>query len=456
MFQQSALRCHGPHFAPPVVVTNADFRFIVTQQLAAVGVNPGAVLIEPAARNTAPALLAAALSIAQTDPNALILATPSDHYLTRQNTFHQTVLRGIKAAKDGRLVTFGITPDQPETGYGYLELSKKTGAHDTVPLKQFVEKPSATKAAEMLEAGNFMWNSGIFLYSAAALIQAFEKYAPDILSDVTTALERGEPDLGFLRLAPDPWEDCADISIDYAIMEKADNLSVAVHDGDWSDLGGWEAVHQHGTEDGTENDNGVVTSGSVTAVDCEQSLLRSESGNLHLVGLGLSNIIAVAMPDAVLIADRDKAQDVGQLVQKLRLDQVAQANTFPKAHRPWGAFETLIRGERFQVKRIVVNPGAALSLQSHVHRAEHWIVVSGTARVTVGEEIRLLSENESIFVPLGVVHRLENPGKMPMELIEVQTGPYLGEDDILRYDDMYARSRAHAKDAPELWVKDFA
>lgn len=435
LFQQCARRYAGKVFGAPVVLTNADFRFIVSQQLSAEGIEPAAILIEPAARNTAPAILAAALTVARDDPARLVLAAPSDHFIQQAEIFRETVARGADAARSGRIVTFGVAPDRPETGYGYLELESGAEGSAAVPLKRFVEKPSRERAEEMVAAGNFMWNSGIFLFAAQTLIDAFEQLAPKMLKQVRRAVEDAVPDLGFLRLSPDPWMTCEDISVDYAIMEKADNLSVTVHDGDWSDLGGWEAVRQHGEMDET----GLVADGSVTAVDCEGSLLRSESEGLRLVGLGLRNIVAVAMPDAVLVADRSQVQDVGRVVKTLRAENVPQADAFPKDHRPWGFFETLILGGRFQVKRIVVNPGAALSLQSHVHRAEHWIVVSGTARVTVDDEVRLVSENESVFIPLGAVHRLENPGRMPMELIEVQTGSYLGEDDIVRYEDVYAR-----------------
>jgi mannose-1-phosphate guanylyltransferase/mannose-6-phosphate isomerase len=285
-----------------------------------------------------------------------------------------------------------------------------------------------------------MWNSGIFLYSAKTLIEAFKTHAPEMLEHVKAAVSKAEPDLGFLRLAKKPWAKCEDISIDYAIMEKFESLSVVVHEGDWSDLGGWAALRDHSDAD----ENGVSTSGSVTSMDCTNTLLRSESEYLHLVGLGLSDIIAVAMPDAVLIANKDRAQDVGKVVKKLRQENVKQANAFPVDHRPWGFFETLTLSGRFQVKRIVVKPGAALSLQSHMHRSEHWIVVAGTARVTIDEKVVLLTENQSVYIPLGAIHRMENPGKVPMELIEVQTGVYLGEDDIIRYEDIYAR-----KDGPK-------
>jgi mannose-1-phosphate guanylyltransferase/mannose-6-phosphate isomerase len=441
LYQQSATRLNGAGFTAPVIVTNSDFRFIVTQQLADTGIDPGPILIEPEARNTAPALLAAALVIAQNDPNGLILATPSDHYIQDSMQFCETVLKGTAAAMDGKIVTFGVTPTRPETGYGYLELpvvsEPDTGNSDAVALVGFVEKPNLENAQRMIAEGRFLWNSGVFLYTAKTLIDAFKTYSPELLKAAQTAVSNATTDLGFLRLEADAWAQCEDISIDFAIMEKADNLVVVTHHGDWSDLGGWEAVRQH--TDLTKD--GVGIHGAVLAVDCKDTLLRSENDSVQLVGLGLENIVAVAMNDAVLVADRSRVADLGSVVKQMRANDVRQADTFPRDFRPWGFFETLTLSNRFQVKRIVVNPGAALSLQSHVHRSEHWIVVAGTARVTIDDRIELLSENQSIYIPLGAVHRMENPGKVPMELIEVQTGSYLGEDDIIRYEDVYARGQ---------------
>ncbi|VAW04749.1 Mannose-1-phosphate guanylyltransferase / Mannose-6-phosphate isomerase [hydrothermal vent metagenome] len=435
LFQQSAQRLYGAGFNPPLIITNSDFRFIATQQLEEVGVDPGAILLEPSARNTAPALLAAALVAAQEGRECLMLATPSDHYITDNDAFVATMNRGAEAARTGRIVTFGISPDRPETGYGYLEIGEGSGP--ARPLERFIEKPVLERAEAMLAAGGYLWNAGVFLYTAKTLINAFETHQPAMLALVRKAVEQATPDLGFLRLAAGPWDACEDTSIDFAIMEHADNLVVVEHTGDWSDLGGWEAVLQHSRLDG----DGVATHGPARAVDCRDTLLRSENDAQHLVGLGLNNIVAVAMPDAVLVADRSRVADLGQVVKTMRAEAVPQADAFPKDHRPWGYFETLILQGRFHVKRIVVNPGATLSLQSHVHRAEHWIVVSGTARVTVDDAVNLVSENQSVYIPLGAVHRLENPGLLPMELIEVQTGAYLGEDDIVRYEDVYARSR---------------
>ncbi|MFK7837011.1 MAG: mannose-1-phosphate guanylyltransferase/mannose-6-phosphate isomerase [Sulfitobacter sp.] len=441
LFQQSSKRLSGNGFASPVVVTNSDFRFIATQQLNDAGIDPGAILIEPEARNTAPALLAAALVAAQTDPSALMLAAPSDHYITQADVFCDSVRRGVDAAKAGQIVTFGIKPDKPETGYGYLELGEGE-AHGALPLNRFVEKPQLAEAERMVASGDYLWNAGIFMYAAETLIDAFATHAPDMLAHVQASVNAAQPDLGFLRLDPEAWAKCEDISVDFAIMEKVSNLSVIAHEGDWSDLGGWNAVHQHADIDG----NGVAIQGTAHAVECKDTLLRSESGAVQLVGLGLDNIVAVAMPDAVLVADRRRTSTLGDVVKQMRATAVPQADNFPKDHRPWGFFETLILSASFQVKRIVVNPGAALSLQSHKFRSEHWIVVVGTAKVTVGETLetvqaQLVHENESVYIPLGAIHRMENPGDTPMELIEVQTGSYLGEDDIIRYEDVYSRGQ---------------
>ncbi|WP_334192404.1 mannose-1-phosphate guanylyltransferase/mannose-6-phosphate isomerase [Pararhodobacter sp.] len=437
LFQASARRLSGPDFARPLVLTNSDFRFIVTEQLAAAGIDPGAVLIEPEGKNTAPAVLAAALWLAREDPAALMLVAPSDHVVPDAPAFRAAVELGRPAALAGKLVTFGIAPDHAETGYGYLELAEclDGAAPRVMDLLRFVEKPDLARAEAMVASGRHLWNAGIFLFSAAAIIEAFRTHAPELMEPVAASLDAARPDLGFLRLDPAAWGRVRDISIDYAVMERADNLAVVPYAGGWSDLGGWDAVWRTGARD----QNGVVTTGHATAIDCRDSLLRSEDSRVELVGLGLQNIIAVAMPDAVLVADASRAQDVKRVVTALKAKHARQAEAFPRDHRPWGWYESLVLSERFQVKRIVVHPGAALSLQSHHHRAEHWIVVSGTAEVTIGTEVRLVTENQSVYIPLGTVHRMKNPGKVPMVLIEVQTGAYLGEDDIIRYQDDYAR-----------------
>jgi len=437
LFQASAQRLTGKDFTAPMVLTNSDFRFIVTEQLSEIGVDPGSILIEPTGKNTAPAVLAAALYLEKTDPDGLLLIAPADHVVPDAEAFRAAVLAGVPAAQNGQLVTFGIKPTHAETGYGYLELTGNPGDFSAraLPLSRFVEKPDASHAQDMLDAGTFLWNAGIFLFSVKTILAAFRAHAPNLMAPVQAAIDQAQPDLGFLRIAPAPWEKVEDISIDYAVMERAENLAVVPFSDGWSDLGGWDAVLRETGQDA----RGVALSGAATALDCDNTLLRSEDNTLEIVGIGLKNIVAIAMPDAVLIADADRAQDVKLAVTALKEKQAKQAESFPKDHRPWGWFESLVVGERFQVKRIVVHPGAALSLQSHHHRSEHWIVVEGTAKVTIDDEVKLVSENQSVYIPLGAVHRMENPGKLPMVLIEVQTGSYLGEDDIIRYEDVYAR-----------------
>ncbi len=435
LFQASALRLSGPDFAAPLVLTNSDFRFIVTEQLQGAGIDPGAILIEPEGRNTAPAILAAALYLRAQGSDDPMLVAPSDHVVPDAAAFRAAVAAGLPAAEAGRIVTFGITPTRPETGYGYLETGAAPQAATLTDLTRFVEKPDEARATEMLAAGNYLWNAGIFLLRPSTLIAAVAEHAGDLTAPVQAAVDEARADLGFLRLDPAAWAGARDVSIDYAVMERAGNLSVVPFDGGWSDLGGWDAVWREAGPDA----DGVVTSGPATAIDCEASLLRSEAEGLEIVGIGLKNVMAIAMPDAVLVADMDRAQDVRLAVDALKARGAKQATAFPKDHRPWGWFETLVLDDRFQVKRIMVHPGAALSLQSHVHRSEHWIVVAGTAKVTVNSEVRLLTENQSVYIPLGAVHRMENPGKVPMVLIEVQTGAYLEEDDIVRYEDVYAR-----------------
>lgn len=442
LFQLSAKRLHGDEngvsFGPLCVITGSDFRFIVTEQLAEIGVDPGVILIEPEGRNTAPAVLAAALYLSKQDPEATMLVAPSDHVVPDTAAFHAAVEQGMRAVEAGKIVTFGIKPTHAETAYGYLELASEpdeTGS--AVDLKQFVEKPDIESADAMIEAGTFMWNAGIFLFKAKDIIAAFAKYCLPLTGPVGQAVDDAKPDLGFLRLAAEPWSRAEDISIDYAVMEQAENLAVVPFSSGWSDLGGWDAVWRE--SDGDEN--GVVTSGDATAIECEHSLLRSESDTVEIVGVGLKNVMAIAMNDAVLVADMSRGQDVKKAVAALKAKGAAQATTFPTDHRPWGWFESLAVGSRFQVKRIHVHPGAALSLQSHFHRSEHWIVVAGTARVTIDDTVTLVTENQSIYLPLGCVHRMENPGKLPMVLIEVQTGSYVGEDDIIRYEDIYDRGQ---------------
>ena len=445
LFQNTLRRLSGPAFSTPLIMTNERFRFLAQEQAEAIGLSDAQIYLEPAVRDTAPAILTAALTL-QDVPDALMLVAPSDHLVREPDKLHTAIMAGVPAARDGALITFGVQPARPSTSFGYLELAIGSGAPEpgqAVELHAFREKPEAAAAAEMLAAGNCLWNAGVFLFRVGDILAAYETDAPDLIAPCRAALAAAEPDLGFIRLGAEEYEKARRISIDYAVMEKADNLAAVAFDAGWSDLGSWDGLLTElasGELNGdATTERGVVCTGNATATDCENTLLRCEEDNIQLVGLGLKNIAAVAMRDAVLVVDLDHAQEVKQVVADLRAAGCAQADDYPRFFRPWGWYETLGLGDRFQVKRIMVKPGGVLSLQSHVHRAEHWVVVAGTARVVVGEDTRLLTENESVYIPLGATHRMENPGKVPMYLIEVQTGIYLGEDDIVRYEDIYHR-----------------
>lgn len=437
LFQSTVQRLSGQGFRRPVLLTSEDYRFIVTEQMGGAGVLPEAIFIEPEPRDTAPAVLVAALFLKAVDPDGLMLIAPADHAIPDTAAFRAAVEAATPAAEAGSIVTFGITPDRPETGYGYLELTGDDYPAGTPePLKAFVEKPNVSRAKQMLDSGTYLWNAGIFLVSVKSICAAFEAHAPDMIAPAQAALDGAQRDLGFRRLDAGAFAQIEKISLDYAIMEKADNLQVMPFSDGWSDLGDWEALHRIAQKDA----GGTALVGEATSVDCEDSLLWSASEGQELVGVGLKNIVAVAMHDAVLVVDRSRVQDVKAAVSALRDKSAKQADAFTRDHRPWGWFDSLAMGDRFQVKRIVVTPGSQLSLQSHVHRAEHWIVVEGTAHVTIDHEVKMVTENQSVFIPLGAVHRMENRGKVNMTLIEVQTGSYLGEDDIIRYEDVYARS----------------
>lgn len=439
LFQSSAQRLTSSNlvdFAPHITLTNSDFRFIVSEQLQEIGINPGPIIIEPVMRDTAAAILAACLYAHCKDDNAVLLVAPSDHVIPDVDNFHAVIKVGLEHAHNQKIVTFGVKPTRPETGYGYLELSpNRLDEFGSSDVQNFIEKPNLYNAQQMLVDNNFLWNAGIFLFRAQDMIDAFKSYAGETLDLVSRAVNGASVDLGFLRLAAEPWSDLNKISIDYAIMEKAPNLIAVPYNSKWSDLGGWDAVLSENKADS----DGNVTSKTAHAIECSNTLLRSESSSQQLVGIGLNDIIAVAMPDAVLVVSNERAQDVKKAVELLQSKQIAQAEIFPKDHRPWGWFESLALGDCFQVKRICVKPGASLSLQSHEYRSEHWIVVKGMAKVTIDCEIKLVKEGQSVYVPLGAKHRMENPGDATMVLIEVQIGTYFGEDDIVRYEDIYAR-----------------
>lgn len=437
LFQTCAQRLSGDDYDAPIIVTNSDFRFIVAEQLAHIGIEPGAILIEPEARNTCPAVLAASLYLQREKPNTIMLVAPTDHLLPNVPLFQSTVSASIDSAKDDKIVCFGIQPNEPKTGYGYLDLGDHLASSisSPVPLNRFVEKPDATTAKEMVESGKYLWNSGMFLFSINTILKKFNHHVPQMMLSVEEAIERSKVDFGFIRLAAEPWSKIDNISIDYAMLEKCDNLVAITFSGKWNDLGDWDSVWA----ESQPNSEGVVTSRLATAIDCKDVLLRSESENQIVVGIGLNDVLVIAMPDAVLVIDKSRAQDVQEAVKQLSESDLLQADKFPRDYRPWGYFDSLNIGTRFQVKKIVVKPGASLSLQSHKFRAEHWIVVEGTAKVTIDGKSQIVEENQSVYVPLGAIHRLANPADLPMVLIEVQSGTYFGEDDIVRYEDVYTR-----------------
>ncbi len=435
LFQKTVKRVQGKHYAKPLVITGEDCRFLAQQQLEEIIPTGGDIVIEPEGRNTAAAILTAAL-LRRDEPDALLLVLPSDHAIQDEKTFQKTIERAASAASIGSLVTLGVEPDHAATGYGYLKV--EGGSEDALLITEFREKPKASDAEKMLIEGCWLWNSGMFLFRVGTVLHAFETLASDLVAPCEAAVALSTHDLGFQRLDAKAFRRCRNVSFDYAVMEQLEESIALPLSCGWSDLGGWKALKAASDED--EQDN--VTIGNTSAVDCENSMLKSTNPDIKLVGLGLKNIVAVATDDGILITDVERSGDVGKLVETMRAEGDPQADGFKRCYRPWGYYETLSLGPRFQVKRIMVEPGAKLSLQSHMHRAEHWVVVSGSAQVTVDKDVKLLSENESTYIPLGAVHRLENPGKLPLHLIEVQSGCYLGEDDIIRYEDIYDRVEA--------------
>lgn len=434
LFQGTLKRLDGmAGIEAPVVVANAEHRFMAAEQIREIGIRDAAILLEPEGRNTAPALAAAALHAQARDPKTLLLVLPADHAIGRIERFHRAVEAGREAALAGKLITFGIVPHSPETGYGYIRVETPSGDHP-VDISAFVEKPNAEKAEEFLASGQYLWNSGMFLLRADRYLEELAHYSPEILDAVETSMAKARSDLDFIRMDADAFRKSPSISIDYAVMEHTRDAAVVPLDAEWSDVGSWSALAAATKADA----NGNVLSGDTLTEDTERSLVRAES---RLVAtLGLRDHIVVETSDAVLVARSDRAQDVKLLVAQLREAGRTEPLMHKRVNRPWGWYEGMVEGDRFQVKRICVKPGASLSLQKHHHRAEHWIVVRGTAEVTRDNEQFLLSEDQSTYIPIGTRHRLANPGTIPLELIEVQTGSYLGEDDIIRYEDNYGRT----------------
>ena len=416
--------------AAPIVVANEEHRFLVAEQLRQIGAPTPAIVLEPVGRNTAPAIAAAALQALAAGDDPLWLVLPSDHVVRNEAGFRDAVSAACAAAEAGALVTFGIVPDAPETGFGYIQAETGEGVRRVL---RFVEKPDAVTAQSYLDAGGYYWNSGMFLFRASRYLEELGKFQPGIVASVSAAFAAAKRDGDFIRLDKEAFAASPSDSIDYAVMEKTSDAKVLPVDIGWNDVGSWSALWEVAERD----DDGNAHRGDVIAVDSRNTYAYAQ----RLVALvGLDDVVVVETDDAVLVAHKDRVQEVKQVVAQLKESQRSQAVLHRKVYRPWGAYDSIDTGERFQVKRITVKPGGVLSLQMHHHRAEHWIVVSGTARVTRGEETLLLSENQSTYIPLGVTHRLENPGMVPLELIEVQSGSYLGEDDIVRFEDMYGRS----------------
>jgi mannose-1-phosphate guanylyltransferase / mannose-6-phosphate isomerase len=436
LLQEAALRvADRTAFLPPLVIANDEHRFVVAEQLRLAGVAPAAIILEPMGRNTAPACCIAALTLAARSPDALMLVMPSDHAIADLDAFRTAVAQAAAAAAQGRLVTFGIAATRPETGYGYVRRGKPlAGLEGAFEVAAFVEKPERASAESYVASGEYSWNSGLFLFPVRLLLSELERLQPAMLAACRDALEKAQRDLDFLRLDREAFAKVPSDSIDYAVMEHTPHAAVVPVEMGWSDVGTWDALWLVGAQDARGN----VVAGDVLVEETIGSYLRAESGLLAV--LGVENLVVVATSDAVMVAHRDRAQDVKRLVAHLERGNRKELATHPLVHRPWGTYRSIHDGDRVQVKHIVVKPGGILSLQMHHHRAEHWVIVTGTAKVTKGDEELILHENQSTFIPLGTKHRLENPGKIPLHLIEVQSGSYLGEDDIVRFEDTYGRT----------------
>lgn len=432
MLQATIQRLRGLDAAAPRLICNEEHRFLAAEQLRQLGMDEADIMLESVGRNTAPAIALAALhSIAEgEDPVLLVLA--ADHLIRDSGAFHAAVRTAMPLARGGKLVTFGIVPTSPETGYGYIEQG------DALPeggfaVARFVEKPDASTASGYIEQGNYFWNSGMFMFRASVYLAELERYRPDILSACKKAHAGCERDMHFIRVDRDAFAACPEDSIDYAVMEKTASAVMVPLDGGWSDIGSWSALW----DVSDKNADGNVLKGDVLAQACRDTHIHADSRLVAAVGV--QDLVIVETKDAVLVAHRDQVQDVKKVVEQIRKDGRHEHMNHREVYRPWGMYDSIDSGQRYQVKRITVKPGARLSTQMHHHRAEHWIVVSGTAQVTIGEEVIMLTENQSTYIPVGEVHSLENPGRIPLELIEVQSGAYLGEDDIVRFDDRYGR-----------------
>lgn len=432
LFQDTLARVSGDGYGKPIIVTGADYRFLVAEQARARG-QAVDIVLEPARRDSCAAIAAAAELAVKRDPDAIMLVLAADHAMTDPASFRDHVARGLPAAEAGRIVTFGIRPNQPATGYGYIRPGEALEGYPGVnAIAAFVEKPDRATAEGYLAAG-YLWNSGNFLFSARVFLDELAALQPDIAEPVKEAVEKAKRDLDFLRLDAEAFGRSIAKSVDYAVMEKTTRAAVVPSDFAWSDIGAWNAIWELAAKD----EDGNAAHGDAMFLDCADSYVHSP--DLLTAVVGLKNVVVVTSRDAVLVADRTRAEDIKKLVGQLTKAGRREAVEHLRSYRPWGMIEVIDAGKRYLVKRITVNPGGKLSLQSHIHRSEHWVVVSGTARIALGDETRLLGENQSIYIPLGQRHRLENPGRIPLELIEVQSGAYLAEDDIIRHEDVYGR-----------------
>ena len=432
MLQDTVLRLPNG-LADGIYICNEEHRFMLAEQLRQIDKASNAIILEPEGRNTAPAVALAALKAMEENANAVLLVLAADHVITNHQAFHQAIETASIAAGDDKLSTFGIVPDKPETGYGYIQVTSNEKAYDQV--KQFVEKPKLSVAEQYIKSGDYLWNSGMFMFKASVFLQELEQHCPEILTSCQKAMANAQTDLDFLRPDKEAFLACMNESIDYAVMEKTQSAAVVSLDAGWSDVGSYGALSDVLNADDT---TGNVLLGDVLIDDSKNCYVNSQ--NKLVAAVGVDNLVIVDTPDAVLVAHKDKAQQVKSIVEQLKQADRSEVSFQREVYRPWGKYDSIDMGERFQVKRITVKPGAKLSVQMHHHRAEHWIIVSGTAKVTIGESTKLLSENQSTYIPIGEVHALENPGKLPLEMIEVQSGSYLGEDDIVRFEDRYGRS----------------
>jgi len=432
MFQQTLQRLEGLSCTAPIVVCSEEHRFLAAEQLRGIGTEESSIILEPVARNTAPAIALAALRSMETGENSLLLVLPADHLIADPESFRETVQNAIPEAEKGRLVTFGIVPSRPETGYGYIRRGEQRGLN-AWSVASFTEKPDEKTAEQYIQSGEYWWNGGMFLFSAESYLSELYRLAPEIHGACLKAMEHTSKDLDFLRVGRESFESSPSVSIDYAVMEKTEIASVVPLDSGWNDIGSWNSLW----EACGKNGEGNAVLGDVKTVGAKDCLIRAESR--LVAAIGVKDLVVVETKDAVLVAHRDHVQKIKDLVEDIRSNGRHEHLNQREVFRPWGSYDSIEKGQRYQVKRITVKPGEKTSLQMHHHRAEHWIVVAGTAQITIDDKSLLVSENESIYIPVGKRHALENPGKIPLELIEVQSGSYLGEDDIVRYEDRYGR-----------------